>query len=59
MKISDEKFVSLTYDLTVDGGELMERATPEHPLTFMFGMGMMLEAFEKNIEGLQKGDKFS
>ncbi|MDR1783614.1 MAG: FKBP-type peptidyl-prolyl cis-trans isomerase, partial [Dysgonamonadaceae bacterium] len=39
--------------------ELMERATPEHPLTFMFGMGMMLEAFEKNIEGLQKGDKFS
>jgi len=63
MKISDEKMVSLTYDLTVtteEGGEeLMERATKEHPLTFMFGMGMMLEAFEKNIEGLNNGDKFS
>lgn len=70
MKISDEKMVSLTYDLTVgteerlpDGSqgknELMERATKEHPLTFMFGMGMMLEAFEKNIEGLKTGDTFS
>jgi FKBP-type peptidyl-prolyl cis-trans isomerase SlyD len=62
MKISEEKIVALTYDLTVDEGdniELMERATEEHPLTFMFGMGMMLEAFERNIEGLQVGDAFS
>jgi FKBP-type peptidyl-prolyl cis-trans isomerase SlyD len=63
MKISEEKMVSLTYDLTVtnDEGEkeLMERATQAHPLTFLFGMGMMLEAFEKNIEGLSVGAKFS
>jgi FKBP-type peptidyl-prolyl cis-trans isomerase SlyD len=63
MKISEEKMVSLTYDLTVtnENGEkeLMERATKAHPLTFLFGMGMMLEAFEKNIAGLQTGDKFS
>jgi FKBP-type peptidyl-prolyl cis-trans isomerase SlyD len=62
MKISDEKIVSLTYDLTVDEGEdkeLMEQATKEHPLTFLFGMGMMLEAFERNVEGLKVGDKFS
>jgi FKBP-type peptidyl-prolyl cis-trans isomerase SlyD len=62
MKISEEKIVSLTYDLTVDEGdnkELMERATRENPLTFMFGMGMMLEAFERNVEGLTVGDKFS
>ena len=63
MKISDEKMVSLTYDLTVtnENGEqeLMERATKQSPLTFMFGMGMMLEAFEKNVEGLSVGDKFS
>jgi FKBP-type peptidyl-prolyl cis-trans isomerase SlyD len=63
MKISDEKMVSLTYDLTVDNEEgkkeLMERATKEHPLTFLYGMGMMLEAFEKNIEGLKTGDTFS
>jgi len=63
MKISEEKMVSLTYDLTVinEEGEkeLMERATKTHPLAFLFGMGMMLEAFEKNVEGLSMGDKFS
>ena len=63
MKISDEKMVSLSYDLTVnneeDERELMERATNEQPLIFQFGMGMMLDAFEKNIEGLSAGDKFS
>ena len=63
MKISDEKMVSLSYDLTVDNEdgskELMERATKENPLKFMFGMGTMLEAFENNVEGLSIGDKFS
>jgi len=63
MKISEEKMVSLIYDLTVDNEsgerELMERATKAHPLTFLFGMGMMLEAFEENIKGLEPGDTFS
>ncbi|MDR1682978.1 MAG: FKBP-type peptidyl-prolyl cis-trans isomerase [Candidatus Symbiothrix sp.] len=58
MKISEGKLVSLTYDLTVEG-ELMEKATKERPLTFLFGMGMMLEAFEKNLEAKQTGDKFA
>ena len=62
MKISNDKFVSLRYDLNVGEGderELMEQATAEQPLSFVFGMGMMLEAFEKNIYGLSTGEKFS
>ncbi|MDL2243219.1 peptidylprolyl isomerase [Bacteroidales bacterium OttesenSCG-928-J19] len=63
MKIAEEKVVSLTYDLNVpneDGTmELMEQATVEQPLTFMFGMGMMLPDFEKHLDGLKTGDKFS
>ena len=62
MKISDDKMVSLIYELTVDADgqkELMEKATREQPLTFIFGMGMMLEAFENNVAGLEVGDKFS
>jgi FKBP-type peptidyl-prolyl cis-trans isomerase SlyD len=63
MKISENKSVSVTYDLTVDndngGRELMESATRERPLTFLFGYGMMLEAFERNLEGLTVGEKFS
>jgi FKBP-type peptidyl-prolyl cis-trans isomerase SlyD len=62
MKISNNKFVTLCYDLNVgedDERVLMEEATVERPLNFIFGMGMMLESFEKNIYGLGSGDKFS
>lgn len=61
MKISPNKFVSLSYDLNVGEGdekELMEKATPEQPLEFIFGTNSMLEAFEKNVDGLAQGDSF-
>lgn len=61
MKISSNKFVSVTYDLHVGEGderELMESATPEHPLQFIFGMGAMLPAFETELSGLGVGDRF-
>ncbi|MGL5563607.1 MAG: FKBP-type peptidyl-prolyl cis-trans isomerase [Tannerellaceae bacterium] len=61
MNISANKMVSVIYDLTVGEGdqvELMERATPEVPLTFIFGIGQMLEDFEKNLVGLKLGEKF-
>lgn len=62
MKISENKMVSVTYDLNVGEGnekELMERATEQHPLVFLFGMGMMLPAFEDNLKSLSQGDSFS
>ncbi|WP_106829637.1 FKBP-type peptidyl-prolyl cis-trans isomerase [Parabacteroides pacaensis] len=62
MKIAANKFVSVTYDLNVGEGEdqeLMEKATAEHPLNFIFGTGSMLEAFEKALKGLEAGDKFN
>jgi FKBP-type peptidyl-prolyl cis-trans isomerase SlyD len=61
MKIAPNKFVSLSYDLTVgeDGEkELMEKATPEHPLEFIYGTESMLKAFEDNLDGLSEGDSF-
>lgn len=61
MKISTNKFVSLSYDLNVGEGEereLMERATAETPLEFIYGTNSMLEAFEKNLDGLTEGDSF-
>lgn len=62
MKISPNKYVSLAYDLNVgeeDELELMEQATSQKPLEFIFGTNSMLEAFENQIEGLSEGDKFS
>ncbi|HHT33993.1 MAG: FKBP-type peptidyl-prolyl cis-trans isomerase [Proteiniphilum sp.] len=62
MKITDNKYVTLTYDLNVGEGEereLMEQATAERPLEFIYGTNSMLEAFEKQIDGLAEGDTFS
>ncbi|GHT02459.1 peptidyl-prolyl cis-trans isomerase [Bacteroidia bacterium] len=63
MKITKNAIVSLGYKLFVEDDdakkELMEETTPDHPLTFMCGIGMMLDAFEKNLDGLQVGDKFA
>ena len=62
MKISTHKLVSLSYDLNVGEGEeqeLMERATSENPLEFIYGTNSMLASFENNLLGLSEGDDFS
>jgi FKBP-type peptidyl-prolyl cis-trans isomerase SlyD len=63
MKITANKSVSAEYELFVDGEnegelELMERATAQQPLSFIYGVGMMLPKFEENIFGLSVGDNF-
>jgi len=63
MKITANKSVSAEYELYVDGEvegelELMEKATAEQPLGFIYGVGMMLPKFEENIFGLETGSTF-
>ncbi len=63
MKITANKSVSAEYELYVDGEvegelEMMEKATAEQPLSFIYGVGMMLPKFEENIFGLAVGDNF-
>ncbi len=63
MKINANKSVSAEYELYVDGEvegelELMEKATAEQPLNFIYGVGMMLPKFEEQIFGLAEGDAF-
>jgi len=61
MKISANKFVSAIYDLFVGEGderELMERATVDRPLQFIFGTDSMLPGFEDALNGLSIGQSF-
>ena len=64
MKITTNKFVSAEYELYVDARtegaelELMERATAEQPLTFIYGVGLMLSKFEEALYGLEEGSLF-
>lgn len=52
--------VTLTYDLRVDDekGEIIEQATNEKPLEFLYGAGVMLPKFESQLAGLQQGQPF-
>lgn len=61
MKIERNAFVSLAYTLRTDGAEgpIVEQTTEETPLRFVFGAGQMLEMFEKHIDSLEAGEKFS
>jgi FKBP-type peptidyl-prolyl cis-trans isomerase SlyD len=61
MKIDRNKFVSLSYELRINGndGEIIEKTEVDTPLEFVFGAGRMLEMFENKIEGLKAGDKFA
>lgn len=62
MKIENQKVVTLTYDMYIDGEngseEILERATVQHPLTYCHGEHMMLPAFEAALAGKQSGDPF-
>lgn len=61
MTIENKHVVAVKYVLHTieeDGSKiLVEETTDENPLTFLYGMGMMIPKFEQNILGLKAGDK--
>jgi FKBP-type peptidyl-prolyl cis-trans isomerase SlyD len=61
MNITTNKVVSLSYELRIDGkdGEIVETVNALHPLTFLYGAGNLLPAFERHIDKLTIGDEFS
>ena len=60
MKIENNKMVSLIYELRESDpeGKIIEALDENKPLTFIFGTGRLLPAFESNISSLGKGDPF-
>lgn len=58
MKITENQFISLAYELNVDG-TVVDSANAETPLEFIFGMGMLLPAFEAQLDGKEVGEAFS
>ena len=63
MKIEPQKVVSVTYRLeaNTDGAEKqhIETADATRPLTFLFGSGGLIPAFEENLFGKIVGDAFA
>ncbi len=63
MTVDNNHVVALSYTLhTIEGdGEkvFVEETNGENPLTFLYGVGMMIPKFENEIKGLAAGDKKS
>ena len=61
--IANQKIVKVKFNLYVHGETpqeevLVEQATEKQPLVYCHGEGMMIPAFEQNLEGKQTGDSF-
>lgn len=61
MDIAVNKVVSVHYTLTegTPEGQLVETTNGGEPLVFIYGIGMMIPDFEKNLVGMKSGDKFA
>jgi FKBP-type peptidyl-prolyl cis-trans isomerase SlyD len=61
MVIEPNKVVSVHYTLTegTADGQLVESTNGSEPLAFIFGIGMMIPDFEKNLNGMKVGDEFA
>ncbi len=61
MTIEAQKVVSVHYTLTegTAEGQLVETTSGREPLTFIYGIGMMIPDFEKNLMGMKQGDQFA
>ena len=60
MQIAQNSVVSLIYTLQANNseGEILQIATQENPLTFIYGHGHLLPSFEENIRGLEPGSSY-
>ena len=60
MKIENNTVVSLNYELRTDGfdSHVVEKTDSDHPLEFIFGIGMMIPKFEEYLEGKKANDNF-
>jgi FKBP-type peptidyl-prolyl cis-trans isomerase SlyD len=57
MNVSDNKVVSVSYELKVQG-EIVDMAESTNPMEFIYGRGMLIKAFEDNINNMKVGDSF-
>ncbi|MCH8904173.1 MAG: FKBP-type peptidyl-prolyl cis-trans isomerase [Bacteroidetes bacterium] len=60
MNVSENKVVQLIYELRKSDakGKIVEKIEELSPLTFLYGTGSMLKAFEANLNGLEVDAEF-
>ena len=57
MRISEQKVVTMNYEVADDQGQLIDRSEEGDPLAYIHGNGQLIPGLETALEGRGKGDK--
>lgn len=57
MKVEHGVVVTLTYDITSEGGEIIESSDLSGPITFVHGKSGMIPGLDKRLEGMTRGQE--
>ncbi len=59
MTIKQDSVVTLHYTLKDDAGEVIDRSTTGHPLSYLHGRGNLIPGLERELQGKGPGDKLN
>lgn len=57
MQIGEGTVATLAYDITTEGGEIVETSDISGPITFLHGTGALIPGLDKNCEGMGQGEE--
>lgn len=55
MQVSENKYVSIDYTLTLESGEVVDKSEAGEPLGFIVGSGQIIPGLERELVGLEQG----
>lgn len=56
MEISQGRVATIHYTLSDDNGQVLDRSTPDTPLSYLHGAGNIVPGLEQALEGKRLGD---
>ncbi len=59
MQVSEQKVVTMNYEVADDQGQLIDRSEEGGPLAYIHGNGQLIPGLETALEGRGKGDKIA
>lgn len=57
MQVAEKKAVALEYELTIDGGIVVDKSDKGEPLWYLHGVGNLIPGLEKELLGMSAGDE--
>ena len=59
MRISRDTVATVSFTVTDEQGQVVDRTKPDHPVVALIGHGFLVPGLEKALDGHEKGDEFT